>query len=166
MCQKARLEEIKNNGVCVCLHLETKYKYEKTAAAAVLCMCMNFFAPCIKRKLLFIYMREEESWKTLQLSNLSILPASAETVALCCQKMAKKLAWWRPIHLKFLVERNLIGDNYFIYSLHLLASFFLQGTLKISVNGDLSVLKSVFELFLSMQISHNYFRKTNKFKLS
>ena len=27
-----RLEEIKNNGVCVCLHLETKYKYEKTAA--------------------------------------------------------------------------------------------------------------------------------------
>ena len=52
-----RLEEIKNNGVCVCLHLETKYKYEKTAAAAVLCMCMNFFAPCIKRKLFFIYMR-------------------------------------------------------------------------------------------------------------
>ena len=80
-----RLEEIKNNGVGVCLHLETKYKYEKTAAAV--CMCMNFFAPCIKRKLFFIYMRGRKSWKTLQLSNLSILPA--ETVALCCQKMAK-----------------------------------------------------------------------------
>ena len=88
----------------------------------------EFFCSLYKEETFLHIYAGRKSWKTLQLSNLSILPASAETVALCCQKMAKKLAWWRPIHLKFLVERNLIGDNYFIYSLHLLASFFAGDT--------------------------------------